>query len=92
MNKTDILTLFDYNSWAKARVLNAAAKLTPDQFTALVGLSHGSVRGALVHILGAERVWRLRCAEGIALTAYGQSPGDFDLLRYFREKMPNPTG
>ncbi len=166
MNKNDILTLYDYNYWANARVLNAAAKLTLDQFTAPVGLSHGSVRGALVHILGAEMVWRSRCAEGlspsalpdeagfptqdmlrelwrdeeqkmraylnslsdealhqtvqykttkgvpfenvlwnllahvvnhgtqfraeagIALTAYGQSPGDLDLLLYFREKTP----
>jgi uncharacterized damage-inducible protein DinB len=69
MNKNDMLTLFDYNYWANARVLNAAAKLTPDQFTAPAGLSQGSVRGALVHILGAEIVWRLRCAEGVSLSA-----------------------
>jgi uncharacterized damage-inducible protein DinB len=165
MNQSDILTLYDYNYWATARVLNAAAQLTPDQFTAPAGSSHGSVRGALVHTLGAEMVWRLRCAEGIsvsalpaetdyptveslrehwqdeeqkmraylsslndealnrtvqykttkgvphenvlwnllvhvvnhgtqfrseaavALTAYGRSPGDLDLLLYFREKM-----
>jgi uncharacterized damage-inducible protein DinB len=69
MNRNDILTLYDYNYWANARVLNAAAKLTPDQFTAPAGLSHGSVRGALAHVLGAEMVWRLRCAEGISLSA-----------------------
>jgi uncharacterized damage-inducible protein DinB len=164
MNKSDILTLFDYNYWANARVLNAAANLTPERFTAPAELSHGSVRGALVHTWGAEMVWRLRCAEGIspaalpdesafptvevlrarwadeerkmrvylnslsdealqhtvsyrttqgvayhnvlwnllahvvnhgtqfrseaavALTAFGQSPGDLDLLRYFREE------
>ena len=28
MHKDDILTLYDYNYWATARVLNAAAKLT----------------------------------------------------------------
>jgi uncharacterized damage-inducible protein DinB len=67
MNKDDILTLYDYNYRATARVLNAAAQLTPDQFTAPAGLSHGSVRGALVHTLGAEMVWRLRCAEGISV-------------------------
>jgi uncharacterized damage-inducible protein DinB len=166
MNKNDILTLYDYNYWANARVLDAAARLASDQFTAPAGLSQGSVRGALVHILGAETVWRLRCAEGVslsalpgekdiptvevlrerwldeeqkmraylnslpdaaldqtvrykttkgvpfenvlwnllahvvnhgtqfrgeagvALTAYGQSPGDLDLLLYFREKTP----
>ena len=170
MNKSDILTLFDYNYWANARVLNAAARITPDQFTAPAGLSHGSVRGTLAHIWGAEMVWRLRCAEGIspaalpaenafpdidvlrtrwadeerkmraylntltdetlnravpyrttkgvsyqnvlwhllvhvvnhgtqfraeagiALTDYGQSPGDLDLLLFFREKLPEQTG
>jgi uncharacterized damage-inducible protein DinB len=69
MNKSDILTLYDYNYWATARVLNAAIQLTPEQFTAPAGLSHGSVRGALVHTLGAEMVWRLRCAEGISISA-----------------------
>jgi uncharacterized damage-inducible protein DinB len=83
MNKTDILTLYDYNYWANARVLQAAAKVTPDQFTAPAGLSHGSLHGALVHILGAEMVWRLRCAEGTSLSAL-PAAGDFptvDVLR-----------
>ncbi len=69
MNKHDLLTLFDYNYWATGRVLRAAAQLTPDQFTAPAGLSHGSVRGALTHILSAEIVWRLRLAEEVSLTA-----------------------
>jgi uncharacterized damage-inducible protein DinB len=84
MNKSDILTLYDYNYWATARVLNAAAQLTPDQFTAPAGLSHGSVRGALVHTLGAEMVWRLRCAEGISLSAL-PSESDFPTVDVLRE-------
>ncbi len=85
MNQNDILTLYEYNYWATARVLHAAVQLTPDQFTAPAGLSHGSVRGALVHILGAEMVWRLRCAEGISLTAL---PGekDFPTVDVLRER------
>ena len=85
MNTNDILTLYDYNYWATARVLNAAAQLTPEQFTAPAGLSHGSVRGALVHILGAEMIWRLRCAEGISLAAL---PGekDFPTVDVLRER------
>jgi len=66
MNKNDIVTLFEYNYWANARVLNAAAKVTPEQFVALANLSHGSLRGTLVHTFGAEVVWRLRCQEGIS--------------------------
>ncbi len=68
MNKSDILTLFDYNYWANARVLDATAKVTPEQFIAPAQQSHGSLRGTLVHTLGAEVVWRLRCQEGISPT------------------------
>jgi uncharacterized damage-inducible protein DinB len=85
MNKSDILTLYDYNYWATARVLKAAAQLTPDRFIAPAGLSHGSVRGTLAHMLGAEMVWRLRCAEGLSLTAL---PGekDFPTVEVLREQ------
>lgn len=85
MNKNDILTLYDYNYWATSRVLKAAADLTPDQFTAPAGLSHGSVRGALVHTLGAEMVWRLRCAEGVSLSAL-PAENDFPTVDVLRQR------
>jgi len=69
MDKNDILTLCDYNYWATARVLNAAANVSPERFVAPFNLSHGSLRGALVHVLAAEIVWRLRCQEGISPSA-----------------------
>lgn len=69
MDKSDILTLFEYNYWANALVVSAAEKVTPEQFTAPFQLSHGSLRGALVHALGTEIVWRLRCQEGISPAA-----------------------
>jgi uncharacterized damage-inducible protein DinB len=69
MYKSDILTLYDYNYWANARVLGASAKVTPEQFVAPARVSHGSLRGTLAHILGTEIVWRLRCQEGISLAA-----------------------
>jgi uncharacterized damage-inducible protein DinB len=75
MNRTDIQLLYDYNYWANARVLQAAAHLTPDQFIAPHGLSHGSIRGALAHVLAAEIVWRLRCQSGISPAA---QPADSD--------------
>jgi uncharacterized damage-inducible protein DinB len=85
MNQSDILTLYDYNYWANARVVSVAAQLTPDQFTAPAGLSHGSVRGALVHTLGAEMVWRLRCAEGVSLSAL-PAETDFPTADVLRER------
>ena len=69
MNKDDILTLFDYNYWANDRVINAASKVSVEQFMGPVRLSHKSIRGTLVHILGAEMVWRLRCQEGVSPSA-----------------------
>lgn len=69
MNKADILTLYDYNYWANARVLRAAAQVSSSQFAAPARLSHKSLRGTLAHILGTEIVWRMRCQEGLSLAA-----------------------
>ncbi len=66
MNKANILTLFDYNYWANERVLNSAAKVTSEQFSAPTNTSHGSLKGTLVYILAAEVVWRLRCEKGVS--------------------------
>lgn len=65
MQADDLRLLFAYNYWAHARILKAAANLSHEQFItpgAATGL--GSVRDTLVHILGAEHVWRRRCQEG----------------------------
>lgn len=85
MNKADILTLFDYNYWANARVLNAAAQLGQDQLIAPARLSHGSIRGALAHILAAEAVWRRRCQEGISPTALPDD-SEFPTLESLRQR------
>jgi uncharacterized damage-inducible protein DinB len=83
MNKHDLAFLYDYNYWANARVISAAARVSPEQYAAPAGLSHGSLRGTLVHILAAEVVWRLRVQEGVsppALPAERDYP-DLDTLR-----------
>lgn len=59
-----INTLYEYTYWATGRVLEATARLSPDRFTAPTGGSYGSLRGTLVHTLGAEWIWRMRFAEG----------------------------
>lgn len=85
MNKGGILTLFDYNYWANTRVLNAAAHLSERQFIAPARLSHGSVRGALAHILAAEIIWRLRCQEGVYPSAL-LSEAEFPTLESLRRR------
>lgn len=60
MNKQDILTLYKYNQWANAKILNAAANVTQDQYCAPASFPHGGLQGTLVHALFAEWLWRQR--------------------------------
>jgi uncharacterized damage-inducible protein DinB len=66
MQAGDILNLYDYNYWANAQVLATAAMVSEAQFLAPASVSHGSLRGTLVHILAAEWMWRVRCQEGLS--------------------------
>jgi uncharacterized damage-inducible protein DinB len=68
MHKADILTLFEYNYWANARILRATEQVSLEQFIAPARLSHSSLRGTLVHALSAEWIWRMRCHESISPT------------------------
>jgi len=60
MNTTEILSLYDYNYWANARILSVALQVTPEQFVARNTSSYGSLRGTLAHALFAEMIWRRR--------------------------------
>lgn len=60
MNKQDILTLYKYNQWANAKILNAAANVTEEQFLAGASFPHGGLRSTLVHTLFAQWIWRSR--------------------------------
>jgi uncharacterized damage-inducible protein DinB len=60
MNKQDIRMLYEYNRWANARILGAAAQISEAQFLAPMTFPHGSLRGTLVHTLFGEWIWRLR--------------------------------
>ncbi len=60
MNRQDILTLYDYNAWANARVLGAAEPLAQEAFLRDLKNSFPSVRDTLAHILAAEWIWLRR--------------------------------
>ena len=85
MNKSEIQTLFDYNYWANGRLLQTASSLSDGLFQAPYNLSHGSLRGALVHILGAEIVWRRRCQEGISMSAL-PTEQEFPTLAFLQQR------
>jgi len=60
MNANDVRRLYDYNYWAKARIMRSALLVTPEQFTAANTSSYGSLQGTLVHNMLAEMIWRNR--------------------------------
>jgi uncharacterized damage-inducible protein DinB len=57
MNVEDFRLLYDYNSWANHRTLDACAALSEEQFTRDLGSSFRSVRDTLAHICGVEWLW-----------------------------------
>jgi uncharacterized damage-inducible protein DinB len=66
MHVKEIQTFFDYNFWADRRILDTTALLSEAQFIAPAGLSFSTLRGTLVHIIGAEWLWRKRVEEGVS--------------------------
>lgn len=84
MNTADILFQFDYNRWANARLLEAVASLTNEQFLKELGSSYSSVRDTLTHILAAEEVWLMRW-KGISPKTM-LDPAYFPDVRSFKAK------
>ena len=60
MTVAELLDLFEYNKWANARTMEAAAELSTESYWKDVGGSFPSVRATLQHILGAEVIWLSR--------------------------------
>lgn len=84
MNKQDILTLYKYNQWANARILNAVANVTHEQFLADASFPHGGLRGTLTHILFAQWIWRSRW-QGNSPT-YRIKPEEFPSFNSFQAR------
>lgn len=52
MNTNDIQLFYKYNAWANARILNAASKVSAEQF--LHGTQHRSEAAAMLTELGCS--------------------------------------
>ena len=84
MNKHDIQLLYKYNQWANARILNAVAQVSAEEFLAPASYPHGGLRGTLVHALFAEWIWRNRW-EGNSPT-HRLKPEDFPTFQSLQER------
>lgn len=81
MDTADIRTLYEYNSWANDRILDCTAQLNRDQLTAPTGMPSGSLFETLIHILGAQWIWRQRIQ--------GTSPTSFPKPMLELERSPD---
>jgi uncharacterized damage-inducible protein DinB len=86
MNKTDIHVLYEYNRWCNARILDAAAELTDEQFLAPGAFPHGGLRGTLVHALFAEWIWRMRWQGTPPEHRYRLKPEEFPTVAALRTR------
>jgi uncharacterized damage-inducible protein DinB len=84
MNKQDILTLYRYNQWANAKILNTAARVAQEQYLVPASFPHGGLCGTLVHVMFAEWLWRNRW-EGASPT-YRLKPEDFPTVEALRAR------
>jgi uncharacterized damage-inducible protein DinB len=60
MNYEDAGALLDYHYWARHRLLDALAPLSPEHYTRDLGSSFKSIRDTAVHIYSAEWAWYSR--------------------------------
>jgi uncharacterized damage-inducible protein DinB len=47
-------SLYDYNAWANGKILAASGRVTREQLVASQGANFDSLRGTLVHTMGAQ--------------------------------------
>ncbi len=58
MHVADLQRLYDYSCWMNDQILNAAERVTPEQYSAPTELTPRNLQDNLVHILDVEWSWR----------------------------------
>jgi uncharacterized damage-inducible protein DinB len=84
MNLEDFCLLYEYNSWANSRSLDACSSLTDEQFTRDVGSSFRSVRDTLSHVCEVEWLWLERW-HGRSASSF-RPASDFPTLNSLRHR------
>jgi uncharacterized damage-inducible protein DinB len=84
MTLDDVRILFEFNYWAKARLMSVLESLNDEQFRKDLGSSHGGIHGTLVHMVGAENIWLSRWTDQTVLKLLDQK--DYPTLADVRKK------
>jgi len=82
MQMSDMMTLFDYNYWATGRILEEAVRLSSEQFRTAPDGHTTSLRDTLAHMLGSERLLRVRWEQGVSSSML--DPEDFPSVEALR--------
>ena len=60
MHVADVRRLYAYSCWMNDRILDAASRVTPEQYVAATELTPRNLQDNLIHILDVEWSWRER--------------------------------
>ncbi len=84
LKKQYIQTLYDYNQWAKEKILETASRLSHEEYMAKGAYPHRDLHSILTHSLFAEWIWRNRWM-GVSPTNR-LNPEDFPTFNSLRER------
>jgi uncharacterized damage-inducible protein DinB len=87
--------LFEFNYWAREKVLEQAEKLDSVEFHLPVESNYGSLQATLVHTLSAEWVWRVRCQENqspVSLLAFEEFPTVVSIQSFWLDEQHKMLG
>ncbi len=62
MEKNDLFELFEYNQWAKGRLVASLEAMRHEDLEKDLHSSHGGILGTLLHMVSAEGIWTSRLA------------------------------
>jgi len=71
----------DYSAWASQRLMDAAAKLSPEELTRDFKTADKTVLDTLVHIYAADRIWLARVMAEPRATFIDPADRDLTLLQ-----------
>lgn len=87
MHICDIHFLYEYNYWANKKILAASAGVTHEQFLAPASFPFGGLRGTLVHLVDAERIWRVLFETQIVTEDQDLKAEDFPTFESLEKKF-----
>lgn len=73
--RSTLLTHFDYTLWATSKLLDAAGRLSAEELTRDMQVSHTSLLGTLQHIYYADRIWLARLEKRMLASFIDPEPG-----------------